>query len=41
MLQVGDMVPEFSLPNQDGTMISPAEFKGKKMVIYFYPKDNT
>ena len=41
MLQVGDTVPEFSLPNQDGTMISPADFKGKKMVIYFYPKDNT
>lgn len=41
MLQVGDTVPGFSLPNQDGTMISPADFKGKKMVIYFYPKDNT
>ncbi len=41
MLQVGDTVPEFSLPNQDGTMISPADFKGKKIVIYFYPKDNT
>ena len=41
MLQVGDTVPGFSLPNQDGTMISPADFKGKKIVIYFYPKDNT
>ena len=41
MLQVGDKVPEFSLPNQEGAMISPSQFAGKKIVIYFYPKDNT
>ena len=41
MLQVGDKVPEFSLPNQEGAMISPSQFAGKKLVIYFYPKDNT
>ena len=41
MLQIGDKVPDFLLPNQEGTMISPSQFIGKKIVIYFYPKDNT
>ena len=41
MLQVGDKVPEFTLPDQKGQMVSPSQFRGKKLVIYFYPKDNT
>ena len=41
MLQVGDKVPEFTLPDQTGQMVSPSQFRGKKLVIYFYPKDNT
>ena len=41
MLQVGDKVTEFTLPDQKGQMVSPSQFRGKKLVIYFYPKDNT
>ena len=39
--QVGDQAPEFSLPDQDGTLVSLSSFRGKKVVIYFYPKDET
>jgi len=37
----GDVSPNFSGPTQDGTVISLADFKGKKLAIYFYPRDNT
>lgn len=41
MLQTGDKAPDFSAPNQDGETISLKDFKGKKVILYFYPKDNT
>ncbi len=40
-LNVGDTAPEFTLPDKDGNMVSLADFKGKKVILYFYPKDNT
>lgn len=40
-MQTGDIAPAFSLPDQNGNMISSADFTGKKIVLYFYPKDNT
>ena len=39
--QPGRPAPDFSLPSQDGTRISLHDFKGKWVVLYFYPKDNT
>ena len=41
MLNVGDMVPDFCLPNQDEEEICLRDLKGKWIVLYFYPKDNT
>ena len=41
MLEVGTKAPGFSLPDQDGKMVSLKDFKGQKVVLYFYPKDNT
>ena len=41
MLEVGTKAPEFTLLNQDGKEVSLSDFKGKKVVLYFYPKDNT
>ncbi|MCK9257380.1 MAG: thioredoxin-dependent thiol peroxidase [Sulfurospirillaceae bacterium] len=41
MLKVGDKAPEFCLPNQDETQICLRDIKGKWLVLYFYPKDNT
>jgi thioredoxin-dependent peroxiredoxin len=41
MPQVGQMAPTFTLPSQDGTEISLDSFKGKWVVLYFYPKDMT
>ena len=41
MLQVGTKAPEFSLPDQNGTMRSLSEFAGSKVILYFYPKDMT
>lgn len=41
MLEVGKKAPDFSLQNQDGKKFSLKDFKGKKVVLYFYPKDNT
>lgn len=41
MLAVGTKAPEFSLPNQDGQEISLSDYLGKKVVLYFYPRDNT
>ena len=40
-LKIGDLAPDFSLPNQDGTPIRLSSFRGSRVVIYFYPKDNT
>ena len=33
--------PEFNLPDKDGKLVSLSSFRGKKVVLYFYPKDNT
>ncbi|MDR1983480.1 MAG: thioredoxin-dependent thiol peroxidase [Prevotellaceae bacterium] len=40
-LNTGDKAPDFSGINQDGKTITLADFKGKKLALYFYPKDNT
>ena len=40
-LQIGDPAPDFNLPNQAGESISLSQFKGQRVVIYFYPKDDT
>ena len=37
----GTAAPQFTLPDSDGNMISLSDFKGRKVVLYFYPKDNT
>ena len=41
MLEVGMKAPQFTLPDKDGNMVSLSDFLGKKVVLYFYPKDNT
>lgn len=41
MLSAGIKAPEFTLPDKDGQQISLKDFRGKKVVLYFYPKDNT
>jgi peroxiredoxin Q/BCP len=40
-LQIGDPAPDFTLPNQASESISLSQFKGQRVVIYFYPKDDT
>jgi peroxiredoxin Q/BCP len=40
-LQIGDPAPAFTLPDQDGNSVSLADLKGQRVVIYFYPKDDT
>jgi thioredoxin-dependent peroxiredoxin len=40
-LKEGDKAPDFSGINQDGKKISLSDFSGKKLILYFYPKDNT
>ena len=41
MLEVGMKAPEFTLNDKDGQAVSLSDFKGKKVVLYFYPKDST
>ena len=41
MLEVGTKAPEFTLFDKDGNCVSLSDFLGKKVVLYFYPKDNT
>ena len=41
MLKKGDRAPDFTGKDQDGKEIKLSDFKGKKLVLYFYPKDNT
>jgi len=41
MLKPGDKAPIFSGKDQDGNTISLSDYKGKKLILYFYPKDNT
>ena len=40
-LQIGDKAPEFEGKDQNGNTIKLSDYKGKKLVMYFYPKDNT
>ena len=41
MLEIGMKAPEFTLSDKDGNAVSLSDFIGKKVVLYFYPKDNT
>ncbi|MDA1353301.1 MAG: thioredoxin-dependent thiol peroxidase [bacterium] len=41
MLDVGTKAPDFSVKDQDGNTVTLSEFKGKSVVLYFYPKDDT
>ncbi len=41
MLEIGTKAPDFELPDQNGQMHTLEEYRGKKVVLYFYPKDNT
>lgn len=40
-MKVGDMVPEILGVNEDGKTVKISDYKGRKVVLYFYPKDNT
>ncbi len=40
-LEIGSTAPDFSLPDETGNLVSLASLKGKKVVLYFYPKDDT
>lgn len=41
MLDVGTKAPDFELPDQNGKMHTLKEYRGKKVILYFYPRDNT
>ena len=41
MLETGMKAPDFSLPDKDGNTVRLSDFQGKKVILYFYPKDNT
>ena len=41
MLEVGTKAPAFTLPDKDGNPVALSDFAGKKVVLYFYPRDNT
>ena len=41
MLEEGMKAPDFTLPDKDGNMVSLSDFAGKRVVVYFYPKDST
>lgn len=41
MLDIGTKAPDFLLPDENGQMHSLNEYRGKKVILYFYPKDNT
>ena len=41
MLEIGTKAPEFTLKDKDGKDVALSDFLGKKVVLYFYPKDNT
>lgn len=40
-LEIGQKAPDFSAKNQNGEIVHLSDFKGKKVILYFYPKDNT
>ena len=41
MLETGTKAPDFELPDQNGKVHKVSDYKGKKVILYFYPKDNT
>ena len=41
MLEVGTKAPDFELPDQNGKVHKLSDYAGKKVILYFYPKDNT
>ena len=41
MLKEGDQAPDFSAKDQNGKTVRLADFAGKKLILFFYPKDNT
>ncbi len=41
MLEIGTKAPDFTLPDQNGVMHSLSDYAGKKVILYFYPKDST
>lgn len=41
MLEIGSLAPDFTLPDQNGVNHSLSDYRGKKVILYFYPKDNT
>lgn len=41
LLEIGTKAPDFTLEDKDGNKVSLSDFRGKKVVLYFYPKDNT
>ena len=41
MLEKGTKAPEFSLPDENGEIRNLSDYKGKKLILYFYPRDNT
>lgn len=41
MLEIGTKAPDFSLPDQNGEIHTLSQYKGQKVILYFYPRDNT
>lgn len=41
MLEIGTLAPDFTLQDKEGNEVTLSQFRGKKVVLYFYPKDNT
>jgi len=41
MLEIGTLAPDFSLPDQNGKIHTLSQYRGKRVILYFYPKDNT
>lgn len=41
VLKLGDLAPDFSLPDANGNTINLADLKGQRVILYFYPRDNT
>jgi len=40
-LQIGDLAPDFTLADAEGNMVSLSDFRGSRVILYFYPRDNT
>lgn len=41
MIKVGDMAPDFELPSDSGETVKLSDYRGRRVVVFFYPKDNT